>query len=252
MTDYEKTITLPSKGLFYNGALPGGELQIRGMTTQEEKLLASPNSGSGTKLLDLIFKKCASFPEAFPPSKLIAYDRVSLLMHIRVLSYGPTYQISFVCADCNRRNFVDVNLSELLAEEITVEEDAEATQDVSLPSSGKTITWRLPTGEDELAADKQRGRLKGGAPSDLVEFRLARQITHIDGAVPQPMDLLNFIRTLSTRDNLAIRDSMAQYSFGTVSEMEYVCQQCGSPTPPMGLPITDDFFRMVSPSVRHR
>ena len=250
MTDYEKSIILPSHGVFYDGSLPGGELQIKSMTTQEEKLLASPSSSSGTKLLDILFKRCSSFPESFPPSKLIVFDRFSLLMNIRILSYGPIYRISFVCEECKHRNNEDLNLEEILSEEVIATEDSESQHDVELPVSKKNVTWRYPTGEDELALDKQRSKLKGGSPADLIEHRIARQIVSIDGAVPQFLDILNFIRGLSTRDNVPIRDSIQEHTFGITSEFEFTCSNCAAPTASMGLPMSNDFFRLVSPAVR--
>ena len=249
--DFEKTITLPSRGLFYDGALPGGEVQIKSMTTQEEKLLASPIN-SGTKVIDILFKRCSSLPESFPSSKLIIYDRFSLLLQIRGLSYGPIYQISFVCGECKHRNYSDVDISAMLSDEVALDDESEAISEVVLPVCGKTITWRYPTGDDELAADKQRSKFRGGSPTDLVEFRVARQIASIDGTLPQFIDVLTFIRGLAVRDNLAIRDSMAQHSFGVIEELEFTCNQCGSPTASMGLPISEDFFRMVSPNTRNR
>jgi len=250
MPEYERKVVLPSQGLLYD-KLPGGEVQIRAMTTQEEKILASPTSDrAGNTLLDRLFKRCTDLPKDFPPAKLLTIDRFSLLLHLRAVSYGPKYQVSYNCVQCRKLNYVNVDLEEdVLAEEVKLEEaPPEEGFEVVLPKLGKTIGWRYTTGEDEAAADKQRSKLRGNE-SSVIEFRLARQIATIDGLpVENFVDLLNMVRKLSVMDNIALRDSMKEHEFGVTSlEFDFDCDSCGTQQPPMTMPVSKDFFRVVSP-----
>ena len=56
--DYESTVTLPSKGILYDG-IPA-EVSLRGMTTREEKILYASQGGN---VFHKILKNCIVEPE---------------------------------------------------------------------------------------------------------------------------------------------------------------------------------------------
>jgi hypothetical protein len=249
MPGYEKQIALPSKGLLYKGKLPEGLVEIRSMTTQEEKLLAS---GSGVQVLDSLFKRCAKLPDDLQANKLLVADRFSLLLHIRNLSYGPAYRVTYNCGSCHGLNYEDVDIEkDVLSAEEPLTEDSSETYEVVLPVSGKTLTMSHPTGEDEAASEKHNNKNKNrkGGISDIQEFRLARQIVAIDGGpCDNIVEVMGMLRTISVRDSLAIRDAQRAQSFGVSNlSFNFTCSKCSSEQPPMGLPVSEDFFRVVSP-----
>ena len=57
--DYETTVTLPSKGILYNGLIPS-EISLRGMTTRDEKILYASQSGN---VFQRILKNCIIQPK---------------------------------------------------------------------------------------------------------------------------------------------------------------------------------------------
>lgn len=248
MPSYEKTITLPSKGQFYGDAIPGGELQLRSMTTQEEKILSAP-SQSGNRNLDNLFKRCSSLPESFPPNNLLTSDRLSLLLHLRVISYGPSYVVSWTCGDCRARNTVEIDLEkEILSEENVLDDCSEEQVELTLPKSGKVLTLRRPVGKDEEDAVKFRKRVKGTI-ADIDQYRRAACIVTIDGVPLEGVrEGLSFISKMQTLDSIAMRDAISEMSFGVEKlTLDFVCNECGAQSEPLPLPINEDFFRVVSP-----
>lgn len=251
MPSFARSIQLPSKGIFYEGEIPDGKLEVRSMTTQEEKLLATMSSNSPIKVFDKLFSRCTNLPKNFSPTKLLTQDRFSLLLHIRSISYGSFYRIRFNCSSCGSLNPIDIDIDkDILANEHFLADDAVSTTEAHLPVSNVTVEWRYTTGEDELAADKQRSSLRKSG--ELGQYRLARQLVSINGKeVISFLDAINFVRQLPVMDAIAIRDSINNHAFGLDSvELNLMCNSCGVEQLPMSLPMNDDFFRLVSPGSR--
>ena len=247
MPEYERVVQLPSRGLLYGGLLPEGRVTVKPMTTQEEKLLAS-SSQSGTKLIDALFRRLVQLPEGLTPDKLLTEDRFSLLLHIRSLSYGPSYTVTLNCHQCRKLISEEIDLDrDVLSAEVPMPPETTGTFEVELPMAAKLLTLRFATGEDEAAADKRRVTLKSG--DDRREFRIARIIMAFDGVpVKDFLEALNFVRTMQSRDAVAIRDALRDNTFGLEGlEFNFVCNNCNAEQPPTFLPVGEDFFRVVTP-----
>ena len=98
-----ETCTLPSKGLYYEGMIPGGIVEVRPMGMAADKILATQRLAQSGKSLDYLFKQCVRFPkvgkEEFSPFDLLAGDRVFLLYYLRAITHGNIYSFVVECGN---------------------------------------------------------------------------------------------------------------------------------------------------------
>lgn len=90
---------LPSKGLFYkNGELSDnvvdGEIHVRPMSALAEIHMKNPDQLFSGQAIDVVFKECVQGVEK--PSQLLAKDVDAIMMFLRTVTYGPSYEFSAV------------------------------------------------------------------------------------------------------------------------------------------------------------
>ena len=239
-------VILPSRGHLYGESIPGGNLLVTAMTTQEERILA----GSGSRVeakLDIIIEKCAKLQGKIRAEDLLLSDRFYLLIMIRSLSYGSSYGLDVKCPDCNVRTRQEINLQKDLdirywPEEGPVTEPFETT----LPHSGDTIGFHLLRGKDEKSLARytkkrlQRGDDDLGDPAYIQ--RIAYQIRLINGEEVTPIRAQEYTEKLFSMDSLTLRDAYEEKDCGADVEIVRECRACDSEFTIM-LPFTAEFFR---------
>ena len=175
---FEKEVTLPSRGKFYGGKLPGGSVTLRPIKVAEEKLLAG--SGNKMALADKVLQRCILSP-CIPLRDMILTDKFYLLLVLRNISYGPEYQFQVKCSTCSTQFKRSITLPEGLGLKMAVDTDMEPF-DVTLPQSAKVVSLRFMRGSDE---EETEAFIKGlpAAKSDegdpAYEFKLSRYIVRI-------------------------------------------------------------------------
>jgi phage FluMu protein Com len=110
-----QVIRLPSLGYFYkNGELSddvvNGEIIINPMTMSDEILMKSPDFLFQGISIDRVFKRCS--PQIKKPMELLTSDVDYILTQLRMISYGPTIDVSFTCSnpDCKEHQELSVKL----------------------------------------------------------------------------------------------------------------------------------------------
>ena len=166
-------IPLPSKGLLYPESSPlhGVEsVGIRAMTAREEDILMSPALlKSGGAITELI-KSCL-IDKSIDPLEMISGDRNSLLFSIRITGYGPEYQASVECSECEQKSDRKFDLSNVKINflDLTPIVPFENKFEFILPASQKTVIFRFLTGKSEEQANKTSiARKKAGLLNDNV------------------------------------------------------------------------------------
>lgn len=251
-------ITLPSKGLLYDGQVIGGRVQIMPMTTREEKMIASAGTNAGMSIIDTLINRCVEGAGTMKADDFLVGDRAYLIMAIRAVSLGEDYEFSLQCESCNTKSRQEVQIPEDLSV-ISLKDGFEEPIAVELPYSKWVVKLRLLRGADEKDIARYSERAyrninaeKQGDPS--YTYRIAKQIVSIN---PNPEDeeaeivnedaesmkqICALYEKLPARDGVAIRNALSENDCGVDTDIEYRCPKCGY-TGTMMLPMQVEFFR---------
>ena len=238
-------VQLPSRGFFYEGRLPGGEVVLNPITTQEEKILLSP-SGDRELLLDTVLERCVNLGSEMPYSSLLVADKFFLLLQLRAISYGPQYSFSLRCGSCHTEDHVTLVMPDDVQLRVLTENDHEPFE-VTLPVSKKVLGLRLlrVRDEQEIAryARQKAFTRRAAEPGDpAYTYRLAQHIVTIDGEATGVVSALAFCETMVGQDSLVIRDAIEDNDCVADLVLTHACSRCGD-THDEVMPLTADFFR---------
>jgi hypothetical protein len=253
-------VILPSKGLYYNGAVPDGRVEVRPMGLAAEKILATQRLAQSGKSIDHLFKKCVKFPgQNFDPLNLLAGDRVFLLYYLRGITYGNIYEFIVKCTneDCGEASTHEYDFNRL-SETINrpKPELGEEPFKVVLPHLTKKagaefwVKVRLMRGYDMQAMINTRKTTKKIQGPN-------RQVESIDDTLEESLNML-VMEAMGSADRSKIKDliSHRMHASDTATIREFLrtaspsidttitikCISCSNEMR-MELPITESFFR---------
>lgn len=239
-----ETFELPSNGLLYGGTIPK-DITLRCMTTFEEKMRLG--SGSFAKSMTMILDSCIiNEDKNFTSGDLTDTDFWYLLYKLRVITYGPDYNVQTQCSNCSKMINTTVNLDDLKVMSLSPE-DAEPRV-ITLPYSKDEIGLRyLRASEvDEMAAEADRIMSKSpdyyGDPSYLIEME--HKIATVNGKELSSVDKKNYVNSMIGRDSAYFHQKSDESTHGLITAVEIVCPHCNE-THKFGLPLTSEFFRPV-------
>lgn len=239
-------VDLPSRGIVYDGKLPEGKLQLRPMTTAEEAILYNA-AGSGTDKIAQIINSCV-LTKGMETDDLLLTDRLYILIMLRTRSYGGDYEFPIRCASCGAQTKTRINIAQDL-EIVQMSDGVIEPFEVTLPTSKKRVLMRFLRGKDEsrIAKYSKRIRLQSSDPGDPSHiYRLALQITAIDGQEVKIIDAENFVRDLDISDSNEMRLATDELEKGVDTRVYPECRACGYINE-MEMPFSVEFFR---PSTR--
>ena len=108
-------LRLPSKGQFWNSGLnlpDVGELPVYPMTARDEILLKTPDALlNGQGVVDVIESCCPNITDAW---KMPSIDVDSILVAIRIASYGNMMPVETKCPHCGTEHSYDIDLSNFI------------------------------------------------------------------------------------------------------------------------------------------
>ena len=220
------------------------------MGTKEEKLF-SAGIQSGSLIISSIFESCLKCP--IDPQDLILGDRMFILLQIRSVSYGRTYEYPFKCEECQKKSYGALDL-----DSIPLRHPANDVQSssftIKLPILGNSLTLRLLTGRDEEKIQRYvkqiTARTRGKGASVEYIYRLARRVEAIDGSEVGIREAMEFVESLKGQDSLHLRDELVNHDVGPELEVSPDCQHCGFPNGPFAMPFEAEFFRPRRRSAR--
>ena len=247
MEDYviAEEYTLPSKGMVYNQKV-NPDIKIRSMTTEEEMKRLS-KTDSPYKMLSEIIDDCLVVKPGINTYDMCVADYQFLLHRLRVVTYGPEYDVVNTCIYCGCENQDTINLDDLGVNEYTPE--YETYREFVLPKSGSTIRLRPQTPRmlDNVNArvKEARKKFKGDNFTDpTLIYLLMELIETIDGESPNPGEIELWLRQLPMADTNTIiqhADKMND-SIGVDIELQCDCDICGLSFK-TALRTTSEFFR---------
>lgn len=248
-------VTLPSKGLYYDGKIPDGKVRVRPMGLYVEKILANQRLAASGQSLDHTFRKCVDFGCEFDPLDLLVGDRMFLLYYLRGITYGPEYEFTFTCANdnCQKSNINAYNLAAIMNTAKYGDESLGAEPfKVTLPymsASTNRDFWikvRFTRGKDlqDMLAKQQR-RPKGKSDLEFADDTIADNISSVitEAMGKTERHKINaLVERLHSEDTATIRSFLEESQPGIDLSIQVECQHCGH-TMSTVLPLSEEFFR---------
>ena len=236
-TGWQATVTLPVGLDDPESGEQLHELTLRKMTGNEEAALADPKlRRNGGKLVTALVAACARVDGkplgADRARRLSSADRNFLLLELRRLTFGDLMEAQYACPHCGGVTRVVEDLAELPVR--TVEDgasDGEIEVHVvdgwhdSDGSVHRDFTFRLPTGEDEEAANG----LRDDNPTRQRDALITRCLVDVEGLEPRRMRALGtrLLADLSMSDRRLIGRRFDDAVPGPELVRQVTCDRCG-------------------------
>lgn len=209
---------------------PDGRLytdaQVREITGYEEDMLVSDAVPASQKL-DMLLAGCTvrigpvSDPGALAAiiPTLTVGDRVAMLFAIRRATIGDALPMRHECPnkECRTKSLFVVNLSDLKIQKMA--DPMKRVYDVTLPS-GRTVRFRVSTGEDEARTAKFLKKDKMDAVSQMMLMRLDL----LDGQPPS----LEMLKKMGMKDRSFLRREFNRVEGGVDTSIDLECPKCGT------------------------
>lgn len=242
-------VVLPTLGKPYaksDGSpyFPSGGIRISPMTVAEEKMLAQKNTDSSRKVIALLNRVCDF--SGMDPAQLLVVDQFYLLMKVRALSYGSNYTFGYRCSDCGNQWDHTVNIETDMDVEI-VDEDWQEPFDIILPTSKRSVQFRLPRVIDDIELNKRKIARKETSSDPTFVAILARCIVSVDGEAFSNHRLAEgWLEKQAVIDRTALTNALDEATPGYNTELTIVCPSCGY-MHEEGIPMGAEFFRADVP-----
>jgi len=262
-------VTLPSRGEYYSGRIPGGVVRVRAMGIHADKILATQRLAQTGQSIDYLFKYCVQLPDEFDQSDLLSGDRIFLLYVLRGITHGNIYEFLMKCPNCGTNAVQQYDLNEL-AQTITFPDSSLGDEPfkIVLPYMSEVLgreVWvkvRFMRGRDvSTIAGRQKfnKRVRSGAPNkqqrqividQTVTENLSLVITAFGGAnaegeVRSRASIKALVDRMHAKDTATIRQFLKESSPGIDTTIMVECPDCAAEFR-AELPITESFFRPTS------
>ena len=202
-------ITLPSQGKYYNEDVftptATGEIPVFPMTAKDELAFKTPDAMmNGQATVDVI-KSCV--PNLHDPWQMVNYDMDTILLAIRVASYGETMDINAVVPVINEQITQSVNLPQLLdtVKNIKITDEGKTTNGFTIKF--KPLTYKQITASQQAAYEQQRtyAAIDGSNLSDEEKNRRfaegLKKLTDLNYGM-----LVDSIASMTTPDGTTVTD----------------------------------------------
>ena len=237
-------VTLPSKGLLYpeGNPLKKGEIEMKYMTAREEDILTNQNLIQNGTVIDKLLQSLIVTPVNF--NDLLTGDKNAILIAARILGYGPEYDILLRHPETGIESKATIDLTKLedkeLDESIIVENKNEF--EFTLPTSKKTITFKLLTHEDETKIEQE---IKGLEKLNRRGFEGTTKLKHVILSIEGNYDkktVREFIdNAFLARDSRALRNHIKDISPDVTLQANAVFED-GAVESNVMFPLGSDFF----------
>lgn len=239
--DYEVTVTLPSRGIPYEGTGIPAEVSLRGMTTRDEKILYASQGGDVFKK---ILRNCIVSPKNIDINKLIAQDEMFLILQLRMVTYGDDYKVTIPCPHCGNKDTYTIKLSSF--ETKYLDESFREPIMIELPRSGDILECKLLRNEDnefvEKYARKRAKQFNLNYREEEYTCRLARYIVSVNGEKLDFTDTREYVENMQAMDSRKLLTVFESLEVGVDPVASATCSACGEDFD-FSVPITSEFFR---------
>lgn len=238
-------ITIPSLGVYYDGKLPGGTIQISPWTTQQEETMARYGGTNPQAMMAALMRDNVRLAGGMTYEDLLITDQYFILTQLRAISLSRFMHAVVQCIFCKAEDEVAVNLNELIVK--TPDEGDTEPFSFRLPKCKKTVTARFMRVKDVLAETAYSEQTGG---EGLTRFRLARQIIEINGQSVKFDEKKDFVGALVLLDLKVLQRGLEDKETGILNEMSRTCSKCGKVEKDWVAPLSAGFFRLSDADLR--
>lgn len=249
-----ETFQLPSQGLFYtNGELSedvhNGEVEIFPMTTIDEIVFSTPDKLLSGKAVAEVFSRC--IPQILKPMELLTKDIDFLLICLRLVTFGPTMEVTYehTCDDA-KEHVYKIDLQKLVRSAKKMDPTVINQEYTTVLSNGqKVIIQPMKYGRmlniyDITATQKTDDQLTVEDTELLVVTMLSSVIGSVDG-IDDPKLIEDWIKAINLGMKKQLEKAISELSeWGINFVVTNSCQDCKEE---IQLPITANpvsfFFR---------
>ncbi len=212
MAEYKfptEMVDLPSKGYFYFDGHPlsSGKVEIKYMTAKEEDILTSQNLIQNGTVIDKLLQSLI-VDKSVKLDDLLIGDKNAIMVAARILGYGKEYEFTYD----DEEKSVDLSELEPLKLDFSKFTRGKNEFEFKLPTSKRTITFKLLTGGDEKKIDDEiKAREKiSKTQTPVLTTRLKHMILSVDGNVEKSY-INNFVdNEFLSRDSLEFRKYLSE------------------------------------------
>jgi len=208
-----ETVDLPSKGKVYSkdSPLSSGKIELKYMTAKEEDILTSQNLIKKGVVIDKLLNSLI-VDSKIKVDDLITGDKNAIMIAARILAYGPEYIVELENKYTGEKFNHTFDLTECPFTKLPKNVDySKGFFEVKLPTSNVDIKFKLLTGVEEKAIEKEITRTTKFGTSTEVTTRLRNMIIEVDGDTDSSV-ISNFVQNMLSRDSLFLRKELVRVS----------------------------------------
>lgn len=228
-----RTFQLPSRGALYkNGELSSqeGEVHVHPMSALAEISLKNPDLLFNGKALNQVFSECV--PEIKKPTELYGRDIDAIMYFLRLVTYGPEFQIKVQhdCEGSKNHDYV-VNVEKLVQEFRFLDPTVAAEEfKITLPNEQVVVVhpvkfehmiklFQMNAGKDEFTPDDIKKN---------IVFNLVSLIDSVDG-ITNKKQIEEWVSGITTPYQNRIAEAIEKTNnWGPIQATKIKCKDCSA------------------------
>lgn len=225
-----ENLCLPSKGLIYEEEV-NPEVELSSMKTKHEMLRLSATEES-QKVMAQIVDDCIVNDIGISSYDLCLGDFQYLLYKLRVVTFGPEYELQARCPYCGFENTIILNIDELPIHEY--DDSLADLLEFTLPVTEQKVklTMQTPRMLDRIntRVRENNKRRKNTSENATVLYTIIACLEEIDGEPIEAASIEQWVRELPLADSNAIlyRIDEINNSLGIELDSLAKCNVCGA------------------------
>ncbi len=227
-----RTFQLPSRGALYTGEItsPEGEVHVHPLSGIAEISLKNPDLLFNGKAVEEVFAECV--PEVRHAQRLYARDIDAIMFYLRLVTYGPEFQINVkhTCEGAKDHSYV-VNLEQHLQQMEFLDPTVIEEQFKAVMPNGQIVRvhpikfehmiklFQMNASKREFTAEDQKRN---------VMFNLVNAIESVDGITDQAK-IEEWVRAVSSPFHNRITEAIERTNaWGIKTTTQVKCRDCGT------------------------
>lgn len=225
-----RTFQLPSRAAFYtNGEVSSaeGEVHVHPMSALTEINLKNPDQLFNGKAIEEVFAECV--PEIKKPLELFGRDIDAVMFFLRVVTYGPDFQINVkhTCENAKSHSYT-VDIEEMVINMKQLDPTLHDQFVVTLPN-GQVVKLRPVTYQHmiklfQMNASKEEMTVE--IMRKNIVFNLSNVIESVDGITDKAM-IEEWVKKITTPQQSRITEVIEKMNdWGPAQTTKLVCKDC--------------------------